>query len=73
MVYYLRYATGKKDVALGVSWYNKSHPSHKLTTSLRLMIESLSLFVSDPCLAFLSSAWISFTLNQMYSLVHVYY
>jgi hypothetical protein len=39
--------------------YNKSHPGPKLMTSLRLMIESLSLLVSNPCLTFLSSACIS--------------
>jgi hypothetical protein len=51
--------------------YNKLHPSPKLTASLRLLIESLSLFVLDPCLTFLSSACIPSTPNQVYSLVHV--
>jgi hypothetical protein len=41
--------------------YNKSHPDPKLTASLRLMIECLSLFISNPCLTFLSSACILFT------------
>jgi hypothetical protein len=49
--------------------YNKSHLGPKLTTLLRLIIKSLSLFVSNPCLTFLSSACISFTPNQVYSLV----
>jgi hypothetical protein len=51
------------------SRYNQSHPSPKLMTSLRLMIECLSLFVLDSRLTFLSSACISFTPNQVYSLV----
>jgi hypothetical protein len=38
-----------------------------------LMTESLSLFVSDPCLTFLSSACISYAPNQVYSLVHIYH
>jgi hypothetical protein len=73
MAYYSRYATGKKGVALGVSGYNKSHPSPKLTASLRLMIGSLSSFVSNPCLTSLSIACISFTSSQRYSWVHVYH
>jgi hypothetical protein len=43
----------------------------KLTTFQRLMIRSLSL--SNPCLIFLNSAYISSTLNQVYSLVRVYH
>jgi hypothetical protein len=53
--------------------YNKSHPDPKLTASLRLMIENLSLFVSNSCLTFLSIAYISYTSNQMYSWVHIYH
>jgi hypothetical protein len=45
----------------------------KLTTSLRLMIGSLSLFVSNPCLTFLSITRISFTPNQVYPLVRIYH
>jgi hypothetical protein len=42
--------------------YNKSHLSPKLMASLRLVIKSISLFVSNLCLTFLSSACcISFT------------
>jgi hypothetical protein len=43
----------------------------KLTALVRLMIRSLSSFVSDPCLTFLSSACISCTPNQVYSLVRI--
>jgi hypothetical protein len=53
--------------------YNKLHPDPKLTTSLRLRIKSLSLFVSNPCLIVLSIACISFNSNQVYSLAHVYH
>jgi hypothetical protein len=52
--------------------YNKSHPSPKLTASLWLRIKSLSSFVSNPCLTFLNSTCLSFTPNQVYSLVRVY-
>jgi hypothetical protein len=45
----------------------------KLTASLRLMIGSLSSFVSNPCLTFLISTCISFTPNQVYPLVHIYH
>jgi hypothetical protein len=38
-----------------------------------LMIESLSLFILDLCLTFLSSVCISFTPNQVFSLVHSYH
>jgi hypothetical protein len=44
----------------------------KLTSSLRLMIGSLSSFVSNPCLTFISSPCISFTPNQVYPLVCIY-
>jgi hypothetical protein len=44
----------------------------KLTASLRMMIRSLSLFVSNPYLPFLSRGCTSSTLNQVYSLVRVY-
>jgi hypothetical protein len=53
--------------------YNKLHPDPKLSTSLRLMIESLTLFVSNPCLTFLSCACVSFTPNQVYNLVQFYH
>jgi hypothetical protein len=45
----------------------------KLTASLRLLIRSLSLFVSNPCLTSLHSGCISFTPNQVYSLVCIYH
>jgi hypothetical protein len=38
-----------------------------------LMNVSLSLFVLNPCLTFLNSACTTFTLNQVYSLVHIYH
>jgi hypothetical protein len=41
--------------------------------SLRLWIGSPSLFVLDPCLICLNSACISFTDNQVYSMVCVYH
>jgi hypothetical protein len=53
--------------------YNKSHHGPKLTTSLRLMIESLSLFVVDPYLTTLGIVCASSTPNQVYSLVRVYH
>jgi hypothetical protein len=43
----------------------------KLTVSLRLMIRSLSLFVSNPYLTFVSSACILFSPNQVYPLVRI--
>jgi hypothetical protein len=52
---------------------NKSYPSPKLTPSRRLMIESLSSFVLNPCLTFLNSACTLFISNQVYSLVRVYH
>jgi hypothetical protein len=73
MVYYLRHATGGRRCA----WSLVATTSRVLTLCLALlqdmMIESLSLFVLDPYLTFLSSACISFTTNQVYSLVHVYH
>jgi hypothetical protein len=45
----------------------------KLTTSLRFLKRNLSLFVSSPCLASLNSASISFTSNQVCSLVRIYH
>jgi hypothetical protein len=44
-----------------------------LTAFLRLVVRSLSLFVSNPCLTFLSSSCKSSTLNLVYSLVRVYH
>jgi hypothetical protein len=44
-----------------------------LTAFLRLVVRSLSLFVSNPCLTFLSSSCTSSTLNSVYSLVCVYH
>jgi hypothetical protein len=49
--------------------YNKSHPSPKLVASLWLRIESLPSFVFNPCLTFLNSTCLSFTPNQVHSLV----
>jgi hypothetical protein len=63
----------RKLLCLESRCYNKSHPGPKLMTSLRLMIKSLSLFLSNPCLTFLSITYISFTPNQVYSLVHFYH
>jgi hypothetical protein len=45
--------------------------SLKLTASLRSLIRILSLFVSHPCLIFLNNTCISFTPNQVHSLVRV--
>jgi hypothetical protein len=53
--------------------YNESHLGPKLMTSLRLMTESLSLFVSNPCLTFLNSSCLSFTPNQVYPLVCIHH
>jgi hypothetical protein len=53
--------------------YNKPHSGPKLTTSLKLMNISLSLFISNSCLTFLASACISFTPNWVCSLVRVYH
>jgi hypothetical protein len=44
-----------------------------LTASLRLMVRSLSLFVSNPCLTFLSSDCTSSILNPVYSWIRVYH
>jgi hypothetical protein len=44
-----------------------------LTAFLRLVVRSLSLFLSNPCLTFLSSSCTSSTLNPVYSLIHVYH
>jgi hypothetical protein len=44
--------------------YNKSHSDPKLITSLRRMIESLSLFVSNPYLTFQTIACISINSNH---------
>jgi hypothetical protein len=51
--------------------YNKSHPSPKLTASLRLRIKSLPSFVLNACLTFLNSTCLSFTPNQVHSLVRI--
>jgi hypothetical protein len=53
--------------------YNKSCPGSTLNTSPRYDDQKPSLVDSDPCLTFLSSACISFTSNQMHSLVCVYH
>jgi hypothetical protein len=53
--------------------YNKSHPSTKFTASLRLMLKSLSLFVSNPYLTFLNSGCTSSTPTQVDSLIRVYH
>jgi hypothetical protein len=45
----------------------------ELTASLRLMVGSLSSFVSNPCLTFLCSSCILFTPNQVYPLVLIHY
>jgi hypothetical protein len=54
-------------------YYNKSYPDPMLSTSQRYDDRKAFLVVLDPCLTFLSSACISFTFNQVYSLIPVYH
>jgi hypothetical protein len=49
--------------------YDKSHPSPKAYCFSNIVDKKYFLVVSNPCLTFLDSACISFTLAQVYSLV----
>jgi hypothetical protein len=53
--------------------YHKSYSSPKAYCFLRIVDKKPSLVVSSRCLTPLNSACISFTLNQVHSLVHFYH
>jgi hypothetical protein len=53
--------------------YNKSHPSPKLTASIRLHEYKSSLHYFKSLIDILSGACTSFTPNQVHSLVHLYH
>jgi hypothetical protein len=73
IAYYSRYVTEKKDnMPLESHSYNKSHPSPKASCFSKTDERKPFLVVSNPFLTFLSSACISLTPAQVYSLVCMY-
>jgi hypothetical protein len=53
--------------------YNKSHPSAKAYCFSKTDEVKPFLVVSDPCLTFISTACVSFTLAQVCSLISIYH